>query len=486
MTQKIQGVKKMKKRRNKICCLLFIIIFSITNSIAQQDSKPVIISYKQYIDTINQQLPEIRKNRLQVEKARNTLYGAGSAEDFYLTGEAGYAKSDVLNSQNQRLAGERKDYTARLGVTKKIAATGTTIHAGAAYNKTEFDNSAYYYPSIYIKFNQALLNNTFGKVDRFAVNNARFAYEIEKLREKENNKADINYYKKLYFTWILYKEELKMIENSISAAKKLADNIKNRYRSGMVNSSDLHNSTAFVLNYEILYEDLSRNMKIIDTELNIILGDIKEKNRTPDNNEFHLLYTNSSGAAYSNIVFERTRNAEIFRLTKENVKYTAEVAENQLLPQLDFVAEYARKAENREAVKSIGDMKSTDYYLGLALSYPLGNTDSRSKLESAKIAVEEINSEYSILKNSYQKSLESIIIQYTDVSRILSLREKRIEALEQKYRFDSQRYQQSQIDLDILLNTTIDITNEKITLLQLKKQIIDNYIDYSDITEGSE
>jgi outer membrane protein TolC len=150
------------------------------------------------------------------------------------------------------------------------------------------------------------------------------------------------------------------------------------------------------------------------------------------------------------------------------------------------VGEYTRKAESRTPVKSAGDINSTDYYLGLAFSYPLQNTDSRSRLESAKIAIEEINSEYAILKNSYQRSLDSLIIHYKDVSRILSLREKRIVALEQKYKFDTQRYQQSQIDLDILLNTTIDITNEKINLLQLKKQIIDNYIDYADITEGLE
>ena len=476
----------MKRKINKIYCLLLIVMFAASTGIAQQNSKQEIISYKQYIDTVSRQLPEIRKNRLRVEKARNTLYGAESAEDFYLSGETGYAKSDVYDRQNQISSTERRDYSSRLGVTKKIASTGTTINAGAAYNRTEIYNSAYHYPSIYIKFNQALLNNAFGKVDRFAVNNARFGYEIEKLREKENNKADINYYKKLYFTWILYKEELKMIESSISAAKRLADNIRNRFRSGMVNNADIYNSSAFVLNYEIVYEELLRNMNIIEAELNIILGDIKENKRTPDNNEFNLFYTNSTNTPYSYIAFERTRNAEVFRLTKDSFKYTADVAENQLLPQLDFVGEYTRKAENQSSAKSIGNMNSTDYYVGLAFSYPLQNTGSRSRLESAKIAIEEINSEYAILKNSYQRSLETIINQYTSASHILSLREKRLAALEQKYRFDSQRYQQSQIDLDILLNTTIDITNEKINLLQLKKQIIDNYIDYADITEGVE
>ena len=469
--------------RSLITSILLILILS-GNIMAGESQKPAEkISYKQYLDSVKEQLPELRKNRIQVQKAKNTLNDAGSAEDIYLSGEAGYTKNDLLS---QGTTTEKRDYSSKIGLTKKIAQTGTEISTGAAYNRTEYgtDNSAtYHYPSLYVKFNQSLLKNAFGTVDRYAVNNAKMLYEIEKLRETETNKTDINYYKKLYFTWIEYREELKMLNSSINAAKKLAENIKNRFKSGMVNSADLYSSAAVVLKYQIAYEELKTEMNAMETELNIFFKNIKEENKIPDDSEFSSFYTTSLSSQYTLITFDRTTNAEIYRLTKNNLKYSAEVSENKLLPQLDLVAQYTRKSENETFSKSTENMNASDYYLGFSFSYPLQNTESSSKLEDTKLAIEEINSEYSISQNSYQKSLDAIVSRYKDSAHLLTLREKRIETLENKYRFELQKYQQSQLDLETLNNTSIEITNEKISLIQLKKQMIENYIDYTDLTE---
>ena len=466
--------------------ILSVIIFSGTGN-SQEDIKTAEkISYKQFIDNIKQQLPEIKKNRLQVEKAKNTLYGAGSAEDIYLSGEAGYAKNDILS---QGKSTETKNYSSKIGLTKKIAETGTSISTGAAYNRTEYESSgsaAYHSPSLYVKFNQSLLKNAFGTVDRYVVKNAKMQYEIEKLREVESNKTDINYYKKLYFSWIEYREELKMINSSINTSKKLAENIKNRFKSGMVNSADLYSSAAVVLKYQIAYEELQTEMNAMESELNIFFKDLKNENRVPDDSEFSSFYTSSLASQYPVIAFEKTSNAEIYRLTKDNLKYAADVSENKLLPQLDLVAEYTRKSEDDTFLKSAGSMNSSDYYLGFSFSYPLQNTENLSKVEESKIAIDEINSEYSISQNSYRKSLEAIVSRYRDSERLISLHEKRIETLEEKYKFEIQKYQQSQLDLEIVINTSIEITSEKISLIQLKKQMIENYIDYSDMTEISQ
>jgi hypothetical protein len=66
---------------------------------------------------------------------------------------------------------------------------------------------------------------------------------------------------------------------------------------------------------------------------------------------------------------------------------------------------------------------------------------------------------------------------------MIALREKRIETLENKYRFEQQKYQQAQLDIETLINTSIEITNENISLVRLKKQMIENYIDYFDLIE---
>ena len=239
----------------------FIIMAVTVNGIADDKTGSAEkISYKQFIGSIKDQLPELKKNRIQVEKAKNTLYSAGSSRDIYLSGETGYGKSDIHSNGT---SAEKRNYSSKVALTKRIAQTGTEISTGAAYNRTEYDTagaSAYSSPSVYVKFSQSLLQNAFGTIDRYAVNNAKMLYVIEKLRETESNKSDINYYRKIYFAWIGYREELKMINGSITTAMKLAESIKNRYRSGMVNSADLYSSAAVVLKYQIAYEELKTEM----------------------------------------------------------------------------------------------------------------------------------------------------------------------------------------------------------------------------------
>jgi outer membrane protein TolC len=476
-------MKRSIKRiyRNTITALL--LIPALAGGIIAQDNikSTEKVSYKQFLENIELQLPELRKNRIQVEKAKNTLYGAGSAEDINLSAESGYAKTDVFTQGN---ALEKKDYTAKIGLTKKIAETGTEISTGAGYDRIEYEaegSAAYHYPSLYLKFSQSLLKNAFGIVDRYAVNNAKMQYDIEKLREIETNKTDTNYYKKLYFTWIEYREELELINSYITGAKKIEDTVKSRFKSGMVNSADLYSASAIVLKYQIVYEELKTDMNALNAELNIFF---KEKNIEPDHDEFSAFYTASIKSKYPGIPFDRTRNAEIFRLTKNNLKYAADVSENKLLPQLDLVGEYTKKSADLSFSKSAENLNSTDYYLGFSFTHPLQNTESRSILEESKLAIAEINSEYSISDNSYKKSLDAIISRQKDTERILNLREKRIEILTGKYRFELQKYQQGQLDLQTVIDTAIDVTNERISVIQLKKQIIGNYIDYMDLTES--
>jgi outer membrane protein TolC len=474
-------MRNLKLRHHHIISLFIIVLIS-GNALSRDKNKSTeTVTYKQFLDRVSAVLPELKKNKIQVEKAKNTLYGAGSAEDINLTAETGYSKTDEFSKGTTT---GKKDLSSKLGLSKKIAQTGSNLNVGAAYNRTEYGSVSdpYYYPSLYVKFSQSLLKNAFGIVDRYAVNNAKMQYDIAKLKEIQSNKTDLNYYRKLYFLWIEYREQLKLLNISINTALKLSESVKGKYRSGLVNNADLHSSDAFVLKYRIAYEELKTDMNAMETELSIFFtgNDV-----IPDDTEFSGFFSTAASAGYADVEFGKTTSAEIYRITKKNLQYSYDVAENKLLPQLDFIAEYTKKAQNDSFSKSVENMNSTDYYLGFSFSYPLQNTESKSKADEAKLAIDEINSEYSVSENSYKKSLYSIISRYKDSEQLVSLREKRIKSLEAKYRFELQKYQQSQLDLETVINTSIDITNEKISLIQLKKQIIDNYIDYKDLTEIS-
>jgi len=375
-------MKKLTCNYIAVIVMFILLIVSVNAESREKNDTAEKITYREFIDRVILVLPELKKNKIQVEKAKNTLYGAGSAEDINLTAESGYSKTE---ESSKGIYTEKKDFSSKVGLSKKIAQTGSTIDVGASYNRTEYGTGSepYSFPSLYVKFNQSLLKNTFGIVDRYAVNNAKMQYEIAKLKEVETNKTDLNYYKKLYFNWIEYREKLKMLKVSINTAIKLSENIKGKYKSGLVNIADLHGSDAFVLKYRIAYEEIKTDMNIMETELSIFFD---EKIKVPEDKEFSEFYSNAASTEYNQVEFNNTTNAEIFRITKKNLRYTYEVSENKLLPQLDLVLQYAKTSQDESFSKAVQNMNSSEYYMGFPLP-------TRSRIRRVKVKQKRLNSQ---------------------------------------------------------------------------------------------
>jgi hypothetical protein len=469
--------------------VIVITIFASDSMGAQEQKAPgKKISYRDYIGTITQKLPELRRNEIQVERAKNTLYGTESTEDTFLEGDATYTKSKQYSMNPYSRTGYTSEYTANLGIARKFNRTGTTVNAGVSYyefrNDINYEGvslpNTYYYPSAYIKFSQSILKNTFGVIDRFAKNDAVMKLEIEKLRRGEADKSDLNYYRKLYFNWIEYLEQIKLINESIENARALSNQVARRFRTGLADNDDVQSAAALVLQYQATYEEVKAALVALERELKLFLDTTQYQ---PDESEFGRLYAMTREKDYSRIPFEKTRSAEIYRITKKNLHYARDIAENRLLPQLDLVAQYTRKSQDDQFSTAAHELNDTDYYIGFSMSYPLENIESRSGVREVKLSIQEINNEFDVSKNDYHKSLDSLIEYSSGTNRVIDLKERRIKTLESKYRTELKKYQQTRLDLQFLINTANEITSERIGLLQLKNRMIQYAIDYDDLTK---
>ncbi len=480
----------MKRRHTiPVRCVIMIALFA-SAPIGAQDLKAPgkKISYRDYIDTITQKLPELKRNEIQVQRAKNTLDGTESTEDTFLEGDATYTRTKQYSRNPFSRTGYTSEYTANLGIARKFNRTGTTLSTGLSYyqldNDINYEGAAipntYYYPSVYLKFSQSLLKNTFGIIDRFAKNDAAMKLEIEKLRRSESDKSDMNYYRKLYFDWVEYLEQLRLINESIRNARALSNQVSRRFRSGLAGNDDVQSAAALVLQYRATYEEVMASRIALERELQLFFDTAQ---RQPESSEFDRLYAMAREKGYPRVPFEKTKSAEIYRLTKKNYRYAKDVAENRLLPQLDLVAQVTRKAQDDQFSTAARELNDTDYYIGFSMSYPLENIESRSAVKEAELSIQEINNEFSVSKNGYHKSLDSLIEYSKGVERVIDLKEKRIKTLESKYRTELKKYQQTRLDLQFLINTANEITSEQIGLLQLKNQIIRYAIDYADLTK---
>ncbi len=461
--------------------MVVIMLYCASSAIRAEEVKKTI-KYNDYLKTVTDALPDFRKNGLAVDRARNSLDGAQSPGDFNLKASGTY-KSSTDYTMKQYMGGDPqkvKDYSLSTGISKKITSTGTTIETGIEHDTIKNQSSGtWYQPSVYVKYSQSMLKNTFGVIDRYAVKNATMQLEIQKIKQAESDKVSLNYYRKLYFSWISTSERLDLLKDSIRFALTIQDVTEKKYRAGLGGVEDVYNAQALVAQYRINYQELASDLVGIEAEMKTFL----DGTTYPEKAEFSLMYSEVTSAGYDAVPFSRTRSAEIYRLTKNNLVYAQEVKENNLLPELDLVAQYTRKSSEDKLGRSYGELNDSDYYIGFSASYPIGNTEAKSAVREAKIAVEEINTEYRISENTYRSNLEKLIMEKDGTSKIIELSQNRINSLEARYNTVYRKYKLGTYPLQQVIDALQDITSQKSVLLRYKNSLIQYYIDYRDLVE---
>jgi len=260
----------------------------------------------------------------------------------------------------------------------------------------------------------------------------------------------------------------------------IRDRVQRKSKRGLADNDDVQNAKSTLLMYREQYRLDKQSHDRIMKELNIYMNIGKY---TPDRNEFDNYFNVSSGIKYKRVDFTETRSCQIYNLSKKKLKYYEDVAGNKLLPQLNLIGSVKLKSQEDSFSSSLSSMNDLDYSVGFSLSYPIGNTDAKSKIKDAKLAVDEINREYEISENNYEKSLDSVITSIEGSRDVLGIKTDKLNALKSKYVTEKKKYNQARLNLKFVTDTAISITSEEINRLHLKNQIIDLYFDYRDLTE---
>ncbi len=453
---------------------------------AQENVSIRTIGYADFVDKIKEALPQLRKNRIAVKRAENAVTSGKSLFDTKLDASATWNKTWKYSYNPFSRTGYETDYAGSLGLTKKFFSTGTSVSGGISYQQHQSDidygslaiPNTYHYPAYYAGFSQSLLKNSFGIIDRFAAKDAAMKKEIETLRAAHNDDADLNYYRKLYFDWLESVARIGLLKKTIDDAVTLKERVNNKFRLGLAENDDVQNAAAAELQYRSAYEEETSSMKSLMDEIGIFIDVAKI---APEEKELEIHLSHCGEYSFGEVSFEKTRLAAIYSLAKENYRYAEKVASNKLLPQLDVVGTITRKAQDTTFPGAAKKINDTDYYLGLSASFPLENSAAESEKKSAALAVEEINHEYDIARINYKKNIASLANNARALKNMIELSEKRIRALESKYRTEEKKYLQARLDLTFLIATAQTLTSERLNLIRLKKMLVYHLIDHQDL-----
>ena len=444
---------------------------------AQEDGRNTV-TYDEFIKRIEKTLPEIKSNKTNVLLAENDIKRAKSAGDITVDAGGDYGNQEQYNITTG--SGNVSNSTFYAALSKKLIPTGTRLNTEFNYAKTSYSdyNSipdySTYEPSVSFKISQPLLYNFLGKVDKYAEKNAEMLFEIEKVRYLENNKSILNAYKKLYFEWILYKELLTNLKESIKNSKTLEAQIKRQVKAGLSDNDDYQKVVTSTLSYESQYEEYSTALTKIENEIELYLNMKFE----PDTSAFKNVFSESYECGFNNVNFSSTNSARLIDLTMKNLNYTKEVSENQLLPELNVYTQLTRKNVSDEAVSGLD---KTDYSIGFEFTYNIGNNSAESDLREAEIRLQDLNYEYKSTLNKFKKKLSEYYASATGTKKQLKNANNVLKALESQLKTEEKKYKQARLNLSYVIETENSIAAKKIEMIELRNKLIENYIDFNDL-----
>ena len=472
-------MKKILAYLKVLPLLLSIVINTVCASTEKNDDLVKDLNFIKFIEIIKTRLPEIKNNTIRVEKSQNALYGANSVDDITLTGGVTYYNNDNYNATNSVYSS--KKYESSLGLQKRFSPTGTNVEAGIKYSqvKDEITNNGhkYYRPVIYMEISQPILKNAFGIVDRFTKNDTLMKVKIEELKKKESDESDINYYKKLYYQWIVQREKLELLQQSINNSKALEEQTRRKFKSGMADNDDLQEAVASFLNYQQQYKTNEIAYSQITKEIEIFVNA-----ETPLKKHLEERLNQNEKTSFIDVPFAETANTEIYKLSKENLVYKKGVAKNKLLPELNILSGYNLKSSGSSFNNSVDSISDRDLYVGLTASVSLGNISAKKELKDVLLDMTQLNHEYLISKNQYQKTLNNLLSAINGYQNILNIKKKKLESLESKYKTQNKKYRGARLNLRYLLETSDQIVSEQIDILDIKNSLISYSIDYEELT----
>ncbi len=478
----------------KLFLILFVFLLVFHLAFAEE-----ILKFENYMDKIKKNLPQLDIYNVDVKKAKNNIYGAKGIDDYMVDGNLNYIKDTGYQTYS-----DMRGVNFSTKISRKFKGSGTSIYSTINYNRSEIEGEEKvitsiqdgqpvyssleysrdrYNPEIEIGFMQPLLYNAKGIIDRFPIKNAQLNYEMEKIKRDISKKNTLNYYKKLYFDWIAKNKTLELMNESLENVKRIKELVEDKYKSGLVDRDELEKANSRVINYKKLVLNYRMMLDIIEKELQVLI-DIESYK--PDYDKFDKLFNRACSLCKnkkSTVPFENTQNYKIIKKSLERLGLIKKISKNKTLPELNLMGNIALKTMEDKFSDSLTEMDDLDYQFGLSLSLPVKNYKAKSEYIDSKLSIERLNYELKESKNNYKSSLNLVMEKIEGKSKMMDYIEQNISTLKKEYETEKEKYERARFQLQFLLDTENNITDERRNKISTKNELIGLYLDYVSLTK---
>ena len=468
-----------------VCLVIFInILYSQTNT----------LTYAKYMETIRDQIPELKINAVTETNAEMNLLSAKSSGDVNLSAQFGAAGkygslSSGYTSTTASPSVEATGIQAGIGIGSLIPYTGTTwsvnlTHTSFLGGKLYYPGSSQavdfnnYQPSLTIEVTQPLLRNFFGTLDKYPIKDAEYALAIAKLQRRLDDASVIVSYQKMYYQWIMYEKLLAYYRSMYITAKRFENQMRDRYNNGLIDNDDYQNARTQTMLYSDYY---AQNQVYLETLLTTVSFFMPVTNIKPDHTTWDAYLELGDGMEMESIPFSDSINGQIAYQSKIRAEYTLEAMKNGTLPNLDLVGSVSLNGLSPNTTgyfQSFGSMTNVDFFAGVQFSYPIGNRANKAQYQMAENSLYGIIAQYDQLEKDFNTQLQSYISAFNAYKNLIASKQAQIRAINSRIATQLQKLNQGRLEVDDLLTSRLNLAATQTELLNYQYQLITTIFDY--------
>ncbi|MEI0446445.1 TolC family protein [Brachyspira intermedia] len=467
-----------------LCSILFInILYGQTN----------VLTYAAYMETIRDQIPELKINAVTETNAEMNLLSAESSGDVNLSAQLGAvgkygSLSTGYSSTTASPSVNATGIQAGIGIGSLIPYTGTKWSVNLTHNSflggklnmpggqsVDFNN---YQPSLTLEVTQPLLRNFFGTLDRYPIKDAEYALAIAKLQRKLDDASVIVSYQKIYYQWIMYEKLLAYYRNMYITAKRFENQMRDRYNNGLIDNDDYQNARTQTMLYSDYYAQNQVNLENILATISFFMP---VTNINPDHNTWDAYIELGLDMELDAVPFADSINGQIAYQSKIRAEYTLEAMKNGTLPNLDLVGSVNLNGLTPNSdgyFRSFGSMTNIDFFAGVQFSYPIGNRANKAQYQMAENSLYGIIAQYDQLEKDFNTQLQTYIATFNAYKNLIASKQAQIRAYNSRIATQLQKLNQGRLEVDDLLTSRLNLAATQTELLNYQYQLITTIFDY--------
>ena len=451
------------------------------------------LTYAAYMETIRDQIPELKINAVTETNAEMNLLSAKSSGDVNLSAQLGaVGKYGSLSSSSTTTTTsptvEAAGIQAGIGVGSLIPYSGTkwsvnlthtSFLGGTLYpdgvHGVDFNN---YQPSLTIEVTQPLLRNFFGTLDRYPIKDAEYALAIAKLQRKLDDASVIVSYQKIYYQWIMYEKLLAYYRNMYITARRFENQMRDRYNNGLIDNDSYQNARTQTMVYSDYY---AQNQVYLDSLLTTVSFFMPVTNLKPDHTTWDAYLDLGSNMQMESVPFADSVNGQIAYQSKIRAEYTLDAMKNGTLPNLDLVGSVSLNGLSPNSdgyFQSFGSMTNVEFFAGVQFSYPIGNRANKAQYKMAENSLYGIIAQYDQLEKDFNTQLQTYISRFNAYKNLIASKQMQIRAINSRIATQLQKLDQGRLEVDDLLTSRLELTATQTELLNYQYEFITTIFDY--------